>query len=70
MTSRTPPEPRHERTQATPADPPARILLVDDDHIILDALGEFLRLEGYEVTVSRGHRRRPARPFRPSGSTW
>lgn len=29
----------------------ARILLVDDDHIILDSLGEFLRLEGYEVTA-------------------
>ncbi len=26
-----------------------RILVVDDDRIILDSLGEFLRLEGYEV---------------------
>jgi len=26
-----------------------RILLVDDDRIIVDSLGEFLRLEGYEV---------------------
>ena len=26
-----------------------RILLVDDDSIILDSLGEFLRLEGYET---------------------
>jgi DNA-binding NtrC family response regulator len=33
------------------ADLPARqhILLVDDDKIIVDSLGEFLRLEGYEV---------------------
>lgn len=30
---------------------PARVLLVDDDSIILDSLGEFLRLEGYDVTA-------------------
>jgi len=29
-----------------------RILVVDDDRIILDSLGEFLRLEGYEVEVA------------------
>ncbi|MFQ5422856.1 MAG: sigma-54-dependent transcriptional regulator [Phycisphaerae bacterium] len=29
--------------------PQARVLLVDDDRIILDSLSEFLRLEGYEV---------------------
>ena len=29
--------------------PQGRILLVDDDRIIVDSLGEFLRLEGYEV---------------------
>ena len=29
--------------------PRPRILVVDDDRIILDSLGEFLRLEGYEV---------------------
>ena len=28
---------------------PVRVLVVDDDRIILDSLGEFLRLEGYEV---------------------
>ncbi len=28
----------------------ARILLVDDDQIIVDSLSEFLRLEGYDVT--------------------
>ena len=36
----------------TPTEPSAargRILLVDDDSIILDSLGEFLRLEGYEI---------------------
>ena len=27
----------------------ARILLVDDDQIIVDSLSEFLRLEGYDV---------------------
>lgn len=31
----------------------ARILVVDDDDIILDSLQEFLRLEGYEVDVAR-----------------
>ena len=38
-------------TAGTKADRPAphRILLVDDDRIIVDSLGEFLRLEGYEV---------------------
>ncbi len=37
---------------AAQGDAPAsrgRILLVDDDRIILDSLGEFLRLEGYEI---------------------
>lgn len=29
--------------------PAVRVLVVDDDRIILDSLGEFLRLEGYEV---------------------
>jgi len=29
-----------------------RILLVDDDQIILDSLGGFLRLEGYDVTTA------------------
>ncbi|HVP13315.1 MAG TPA: sigma-54 dependent transcriptional regulator [Phycisphaerae bacterium] len=38
-------------TAAAKADRPAphRILLVDDDKIIVDSLGEFLRLEGYQV---------------------
>jgi DNA-binding NtrC family response regulator len=31
-----------------------RILLVDDDPIILDSLAEFLRLEGYEVRTADG----------------
>jgi len=31
----------------------ARVLVVDDDRIILDSLGEFLRLEGYEVETAR-----------------
>jgi DNA-binding NtrC family response regulator len=31
-----------------------KILLVDDDPIILDSLGGFLRLEGYDVTTSTG----------------
>ncbi len=31
-----------------------RILLVDDDQIILDSLGEFLRIEGYDVTACEG----------------
>jgi len=30
----------------------ARILLVDDDRIILDSLGGFLELEGYDVTLA------------------
>ncbi|MGD2109873.1 MAG: sigma-54 dependent transcriptional regulator [Phycisphaerae bacterium] len=30
----------------------ARIMVVDDDQIILDSLGEFLRLEGYEVEAA------------------
>ena len=30
----------------------ASILLVDDDHIILDSLGGFLELEGYDVTIA------------------
>lgn len=32
--------------------PQARILVVDDDRIILDSLGEFLRLEGYQVEAA------------------
>ncbi len=31
------------------SDPVPRILVVDDDRIILDSLGEFLRMEGYQV---------------------
>ncbi len=31
--------------------PKERLLLVDDDQIILDSLGEFLRAEGYHVTA-------------------
>ncbi|MCP4250909.1 MAG: sigma-54-dependent Fis family transcriptional regulator [bacterium] len=34
---------------AQPPEPKGRIFVVDDDRIILDSLGEFLRLEGYEV---------------------
>ncbi len=34
-----------------PAEPKARILLVDDDRIILDSLGELLRGEGYDVAA-------------------
>ena len=30
----------------------ARILIVDDDRIILESLGEFLQLEGYEVEAA------------------
>ena len=37
-------------------DTPARILIVDDDRIILDSLGEFLRLEGYDVEPSLSFR--------------
>ena len=37
------------RPGAQPQEPQGRILVVDDDRIILDSLGEFLRLEGYEV---------------------
>ncbi|MHC4093490.1 MAG: response regulator, partial [Planctomycetota bacterium] len=37
------------RASATTGAPKGRILVVDDDRIILDSLGEFLRLEGYEV---------------------
>ncbi len=33
----------------------ARILVVDDDDIILDSLQEFLRLEGYQVEVARSY---------------
>ncbi len=33
----------------TATDTPARVLVVDDDRIILDSLSEFLGLEGYEV---------------------
>jgi DNA-binding NtrC family response regulator len=45
-------------TQSSPsrragARPAERILLVDDDPIILDSLGEFLRLEDYEVDGAR-----------------
>jgi len=34
------------------SDPTARVLIVDDDRIILDSLVEFLRLEGYEVDAA------------------
>ena len=33
---------------------PARILLVDDDQIVLDSLGGFLTMEGYHVSSARG----------------
>jgi len=39
---------KNEQTTATKA----RILLVDDDRIVLDSLGGFLRLEGYELTTA------------------
>ncbi len=32
--------------------PIARVLVVDDDRIILDSLGEFLRLEGFDVALA------------------
>ncbi len=35
--------------ESKPDAPRGRIFVVDDDRIILDSLGEFLRLEGYEV---------------------
>jgi len=35
------------------SDAKARILVIDDDDIILESLKEFLRLEGYEVDVAR-----------------
>ena len=31
---------------------PVRVMVVDDDRIILESLGEFLRLEGYEVEAA------------------
>jgi DNA-binding NtrC family response regulator len=37
-----------------PIDNGVKILLVDDDPIILDSLGGFLRLEGYDVTEAAG----------------
>ncbi len=36
-------------TQTANNQAPVRVLVVDDDRIILDSLGEFLGLEGYEV---------------------
>ncbi|HUS48114.1 MAG TPA: sigma-54 dependent transcriptional regulator [Phycisphaerae bacterium] len=39
-----------ENSEEKPAARPVRILLVDDDQIILDSLGGFLEMEGYEVT--------------------
>jgi len=39
-----------ENENQAPAPAGARILLVDDDQIILDSLGGFLELEGYDVT--------------------
>src|SRR5947207_15776575 len=46
----------HRTTAARPRSgiASARILLVDDDQIILDSLAEFLRLEGYEVETAGG----------------
>ncbi len=41
-----------QRTRTEPSDlsdAKARILIVDDDRIILESLSEFLRLEGYEI---------------------
>ncbi|MFB3891622.1 MAG: sigma-54-dependent transcriptional regulator [Phycisphaerae bacterium] len=43
--------------RATPPRPKARILLVDDDQIILDSLSGFLSLEGYEVTTAQSAQR-------------
>jgi len=40
------------RTMNDTAQAKASILLVDDDHIILDSLGGFLELEGYDVTIA------------------
>ncbi len=45
---------RRTSTQAADATLKSRILLVDDDRIIVDSLGEFLRLEGYEVDGACG----------------
>ena len=36
------------------SEPRGSILIVDDDKIILESLGEFLRLEGYEVVTADG----------------
>jgi DNA-binding NtrC family response regulator len=49
---------QHPRTQSVPASAPpesARLLLVDDDPLIVNSLSEFLKLEGYAVdTASDG----------------
>ena len=42
---------QQEKSSATPARS-ARVLIVDDDRIILESLGEFLRLEEYEVETA------------------
>ncbi len=39
-----------ENNGKSPPENKVRILLVDDDQIILDSLGGFLELEGYDVT--------------------
>jgi len=51
-TPRTSARPARGPADAQPA--PASILLVDDDPIIVSSLGEFLRLEGYEVETVGG----------------
>lgn len=43
---------RTTSAETAPQTAKGRILLVDDDRIILDSLGEFLRLEDYEVDVA------------------
>ncbi|HEY4329644.1 MAG TPA: sigma-54 dependent transcriptional regulator [Phycisphaerae bacterium] len=40
------------KTSPQPAEPRARLLLVDDDPLIVNSLSEFLRLEGYDVDTA------------------
>lgn len=46
----------HEQPQTAAKAAAARILLVDDDRIIVDSLAELLRIEGYEVATAAGVR--------------